>query len=94
MAKVFIASDSPGIREYLIEDCSLTVPFHDPKALASAISELLNSNELAKMGATAREHAVRKLEMRQYVQALSSEMLGISNYRPDVLPVVTSDLKE
>lgn len=78
MAKVVIASDSPGIREYLSEDCTFTVPCHNVPALAAAISKILDSSELDKIGVIAREHAVRTLDMRKYVQSISSVMLGTS----------------
>jgi glycosyltransferase involved in cell wall biosynthesis len=70
MGKAVVATDSPGIRDYVLPGTSgLVVPIGDERALARAIDELVRDPErCARMGAHNRAWVERVMNVDRYVE--------------------------
>ncbi len=73
MGKPVIASDSPGIRDYVVHGQNAwVVPPEDPVALREAIRYLLENRELSeKLGKSAREFCINQCSLPVYGQRLA-----------------------
>lgn len=78
MGKAIIATDSPGIRDYVRHGISgLVVPVGDERALARAIAELWNDPErCATMGAHNRSWIENSINLDRYVERVAG-LFGI-----------------
>jgi glycosyltransferase involved in cell wall biosynthesis len=75
MGKPLILTDIPGCRQVARDGIeALHVPVRDPEALAAAVSRLADDDGLReKMGAAARDRAVRDFDERSIVATIVRE---------------------
>ena len=76
MGKALIVTDSPGIRDYIVDGQSaLVVPPNDPAALARAIEQLWEDNELREsMGARNRQWCINNAAVADYANKVAAQM--------------------
>jgi glycosyltransferase involved in cell wall biosynthesis len=79
MGKTVVATDSPGIRDYIEEGVTgAVVPTGDPAALRAALVALwADPAALARIGARNRQYAVEQFSVEKYVMRVA-DLLGIA----------------
>jgi glycosyltransferase involved in cell wall biosynthesis len=84
MGRAIVASDSPGIRDYVKHGVSgLVVPVGDAKAMAAAIGELWNDPErCARMGAHNRSWVEEDMSVDRYAERVAG-LLGVRRSEGD-----------
>lgn len=80
--KPVVATNIPGVRDVVREDCGILVPPKDISALAVAIVELLlNEDKACKMGSCAREFVSRNFIWKDIVQKYETLYKTLCKYK-------------